>query len=140
MSFLASDKPPESQRVLSSRTGQQLRKMLEGVVSAEGTALSAGVDGYRVAGKTGTVHKSTPGGYAKDRYISLFAGMAPASNPRLVIVVMINEPSNGEYYGGVVAAPVFSNIMSGALRLLNVPPDNLPELHQAHLTKKAESA
>jgi len=140
ISFLVSDKPPSTQRVLSIRTCRQLRQMLEGVVSAEGTALSASVDGYRVAGKTGTVHKSTPGGYAKDRYVSVFAGMAPASNPRLVIVVMINEPSNGDYYGGVVAAPVFSNVMSGALRLLNVPPDDLPDLQQVNLIMQAESA
>ncbi len=140
ISFLVADKAPQTQRVLSVRTSRQLRKMLEGVVSADGTALSASVDGYRVAGKTGTVHKSTPGGYAKDRYVSVFAGMAPASKPRLVIVVMVNEPNNGDYYGGAVAAPVFSNVMSGALRLLNVPPDDLPELQQVHLQKQAESA
>ena len=140
ISFLLADKLTQTQRVLSPRTGHQLRKMLEGVVSAEGTALSARVDGYRVAGKTGTVHKSTPGGYAKDRYISVFAGMAPASTPRLVIVVVINEPSNGEYYGGVVAAPVFSNVMSGALRLLNISPDDLPDLQQVEWIKRAESA
>jgi cell division protein FtsI (penicillin-binding protein 3) len=86
----------------------------------------AAVQGYRVAGKTGTVHKSIAGGYAEDRYLSLFAGMAPASDPHLVAVVVIDEPSNGEHYGGKVAGPVFSKVMTGALRLLNVTPDDAP--------------
>jgi cell division protein FtsI (penicillin-binding protein 3) len=73
------------------------------------------------------VRKSGVGGYIEDRYLSLFAGLAPVSRPRLVMVVMINEPANGDYYGGVVAAPVFSNVMAGALRLLNIAPDALPE-------------
>ncbi|MDH3889149.1 MAG: penicillin-binding transpeptidase domain-containing protein, partial [Gammaproteobacteria bacterium] len=94
-----------------------------------GTAPLAAVNGYRVAGKTGTAHKSEAGGYAKKRYLSVFAGMAPASDPRLVAVVVINEPSNGEYYGGKVAAPVFSRVMAGALRLLNIPPDAVSLLH-----------
>ncbi len=83
--------------------------------------------GYRVGGKTGTVHKSIAGGYAEKQYVSVFAGIAPISNPRLVAIVMINEPSNGDYYGGKVAAPVFSSVMAGALRFLNVAPDALEE-------------
>jgi cell division protein FtsI (penicillin-binding protein 3) len=79
-----------------------------------------------VAGKTGTVKKSVAGGYAEDRYIAVFAGMAPASHPRLVTVVVIDEPSNGDYYGGLVAAPVFSSVMAGSLRFMNVSPDDLP--------------
>jgi cell division protein FtsI (penicillin-binding protein 3) len=79
--------------------------------------------GYRVAGKTGTAHKEENGGYAKNKYVASFVGLAPASNPRLVIAVMIDEPSAGEYYGGAVAAPVFSAVMGGALRMLGVPPD-----------------
>ena len=90
-----------------------------------GTAPKAAVPGYRVAGKTGTVHKSISGGYADDKYISVFAGMAPASNPGLVIAVVINEPRNGEHFGGLVAGPAFSRIMAGALRLLNVAPDDV---------------
>ncbi len=82
--------------------------------------------GYRVAGKTGTVHKIAHGRYSPDRYRSLFAGMAPASRPRLVGVVVIDEPHRGGYYGGAIAAPVFSRIMEATLRILNIPPDAIP--------------
>lgn len=129
VSFLRIDSAVEGERILSARVSRQVRNMLESVVSPSGTGNRARVPGYRVAGKTGTVHKSTAQGYAEDRYIAVFAGMAPASRPRLVLVVMINEPSNGEYYGGQVAAPVFSKVMGGALRLLDIPPDNLPVVH-----------
>jgi cell division protein FtsI (penicillin-binding protein 3) len=139
ITILTHDSVPEFQRVLSVKTSRRIRKMLEGVVSKEGTAVRARVEGYRVAGKTGTVHKSTSGGYAKNRYISVFAGLAPATRPRLVVVVTINEPHSGEYYGGIVAAPVFSKVMAGALRLLDVPPDNLPPL-QAHSDDMAGAA
>jgi membrane carboxypeptidase/penicillin-binding protein len=83
--------------------------------------------GYRVAGKTGTAHKSQGGGYAEDKYVAVFAGMAPASNPRLALAVMIDEPTGESYYGGQVAGPVFAAIMDEALRTMNVPPDALPE-------------
>jgi cell division protein FtsI (penicillin-binding protein 3) len=139
ITVLTRDSAPEFQRVLSVKTSRRIRKMLEGVVSQEGTAVRARVEGYRVAGKTGTVHKSTSGGYAKNHYISLFAGLAPATHPRLVIVVTINDPQSGEYYGGIVAAPVFSKVMAGALRLLDVPPDNLSPL-QAHSDDRAGAA
>ena len=86
----------------------------------------ASVDGYRVAGKTGTAWKSSPGGYSKDKYFSIFAGLAPASNPRLATVVVIDEPSGELYYGSDVAAPVFADVMSESLRLLAVPPDAMP--------------
>jgi cell division protein FtsI (penicillin-binding protein 3) len=79
--------------------------------------------GYRVAGKTGTAHKQENGGYAADKYIASFVGLAPVSAPRLVIAVMIDEPGDGQYYGGVVAAPVFAQVMRGALRSLGVPYD-----------------
>jgi cell division protein FtsI (penicillin-binding protein 3) len=115
------------QRVMNEDIAIQIRQMLERVVQPGGTATRAAVAGYRIAGKTGTVRKSGVGGYVEDRYLSLFAGLAPVSRPRLVMVVMINEPTNGDYYGGVVAAPVFSNVMAGALRLLNIAPDALPE-------------
>jgi len=78
-----------------------------------------------VAGKTGTVHKSRPGGYAEDDYIASFVGFVPASDPRLVMAVTIDEPRGEEHYGGQVAAPVFSRVMSEALRILNIPPDGL---------------
>ena len=83
----------------------------------------AQINGYRVAGKTGTAHKLIDGQYAKKSYISTFVGYAPASNPRLIVAVMIDEPSAGKYFGGAVAAPVFSNVMASALRILNVAPD-----------------
>ncbi len=116
----------EGQRVVDRQYARQVRKMLELAVGDEGTGSLARIPGYRVAGKTGTVRKSGVGGYQQDRYIAVFAGMAPASQPRMVMVVVINEPSNGEYYGGHVAAPVFSRVMFDALRLMNVPPDDLP--------------
>jgi len=125
VSLLRQEQAPEGKRVMSRATAVAMRKMLESVVSAEGTAPAAAVARYRVAGKTGTVKKSIAGGYAEDRYLAVFAGLAPASAPRLAIVVMLNEPSAGKFYGGQVAAPVFSKIMAGALRLLNIAPDAL---------------
>jgi len=127
LSLLRLDKPPKKAvRLLSVSTTRQLRRMLEAVVSREGTGLKALVSGYRVAGKTGTIRKIVEGRYTRDHFISLFAGMAPASQPRLVVVVMIDDPKRGGYYGGTVAAPVFSSIMGGALRVLNITPDALP--------------
>ena len=112
------------QAVFSATTARSVRDMLELVVQAGGTAPRARVAGYRVAGKTGTAHKrDANGGYGGDRYVASFVGLAPASDPRLIIAVMIDEPSDGQYYGGAVAAPVFSSVMSGALRMLSVPPD-----------------
>jgi cell division protein FtsI (penicillin-binding protein 3) len=110
--------------------------MMESVIMKDGTAYEARVDGYRVAGKTGTAKKAGAGGYVDKSYQAVFAGMAPASDPRLIIVVMIDEPSAGQYYGGVVSAPVFSKVMAGALRVLGVAPDQentMPVL----LTQKA---
>ncbi|MCB1857041.1 MAG: penicillin-binding protein 2 [Gammaproteobacteria bacterium] len=124
-SLLRLDKPVQGEPVLAKETARAVRRMMETVVSPEGTAPQAAVIGYRVAGKTGTVRKSVPGGYSKDRYLSIFAGIAPASAPRLVMVVVIDEPKGKQYYGGQVAAPVFSRVMSGALRLLNITPDDL---------------
>lgn len=120
--------PVEPRQIIHAKTARQVRHMMEAVTQPGGTAVDAAVNGYRVAGKTGTVHKSIAGGYAEDRYVSIFAGMAPASRPRLVMVVVINEPRNNEHYGGKVAGPVFANVMAGALRLLNIPPDDLPLL------------
>jgi len=111
--------------VLSENSLRKVRRMLERVVEEGGTGTRAAVPGYRIAGKTGTVKKSGAGGYVEDSYLALFAGLAPASNPRLAMVVMIDEPRGEEYYGGVVAAPVFSRVMAGALRMLDIPPDNV---------------
>ena len=115
--------PPPGHRVLAEGTAREMRVMLEMAVQPGGTAPRAQIMGYRVGGKTGTAHKQEHGGYAANKYISSFVGFAPASNPRLVIAVMLDEPSAGEYYGGAVAAPVFSQVMAGALRVLGVPPD-----------------
>jgi cell division protein FtsI (penicillin-binding protein 3) len=128
VAFLLDSEVAEERRVMPQQVARQVRAMLEQAAGPEGTAPAAQIAGYRVAGKTGTVHKSAVGGYSSDKYLSVFAGMAPASDPRLVMVVMIDEPSNGKHYGGLVAAPVFSRVISGALRLLAVPPDNLPLL------------
>ncbi|HXV11110.1 MAG TPA: penicillin-binding protein 2 [Burkholderiales bacterium] len=115
--------PPESSQVISARTARQVRHMLEMVVQPGGTATRARIPGYRVAGKTGTTHKLVAGSYAADRYISSFVGFAPASRPRLIVAVMIDEPAPGEHFGGVVAAPVFARVMAGGLRLLAVEHD-----------------
>jgi cell division protein FtsI (penicillin-binding protein 3) len=123
VSLLKNDGAPEAYRIMSAKTAHSVRSMLEQVVSREGTAIQASVPGFRIAGKTGTVKKASAGGYERGAYLSLFAGMAPASRPRLVMVVMIDEPSAGEYYGGAVAAPVFSSVMGEALRIMNAVPD-----------------
>ncbi|MEN6586387.1 MAG: penicillin-binding protein 2 [Sulfuricella sp.] len=122
LSMLKLDEAPAGERVFSPQTAQAVRSMLEMVVEPGGTAPRARIVGYRVAGKTGTAHKEENGGYAKDKYVASFVGLAPASDPRLIVAVMIDEPE-GQYYGGLVAAPVFSNVMGGALRMLSVPPD-----------------
>lgn len=116
------DSAPEGVRVISEHNANQLVTMLETVISEVGTARRAKVAGYRVAGKTGTAHKLTAAGYAEDRYVAVFAGLAPADNPRVVTVVVVDDPQ-GAYYGGLVAAPVFGRIMEGVLRTLNVEPD-----------------
>jgi cell division protein FtsI (penicillin-binding protein 3) len=123
VTVLKRHEPAVGQRVMSEQTARAVRTMLETVTSDSGTAPQARIMGYRVAGKTGTAHKLVDGRYAADRYIASFVGMAPASSPRLVVAVMIDEPNGKQYYGGLVAAPVFSKVMAGALRLLAVPPD-----------------
>ena len=123
ITFQKVDTPSEPERVLAAHATLQVRAMLEAVTGPGGTGRRARISGYRVAGKTGTVRKFTVGGYAEDRYIAVFAGMAPASSPRLVATVTIDEPSGKEYYGGQVAAPVFAEVMAGALRLRGVAPD-----------------
>jgi len=130
VSFLKVTEPVTASRVFSAGVARQVRTMLESVIQKGGTGIRAFIEGYRVAGKTGTVHKTVVGGYSEDRYLSLFAGMAPASNPRLIAVVIIDEPKGDQYYGGLVAAPVFAKVMAGALRLLDIPPDDLPVLKE----------
>ena len=125
VSVLKQDFPVMGQRVISRKTAFAVSQMLEMATQPGGTAPLARVDGYRVAGKTGTAHKLIDGKYAKNRYVSSFVGFAPVSNPRLIVAVMLDEPSAGKYFGGAVAAPVFSQVMTTALRLLNVPHDAL---------------
>jgi cell division protein FtsI (penicillin-binding protein 3) len=122
ISLLKVKEAPVGQQVFSATTANQVKGMLEMVVQPGGTALQAQVLGYRVAGKTGTSKKLGDHGYINE-YVASFVGMAPASNPRFIVAVMIDEPSNGAYYGGTVAAPVFSNIMADTLRLFAVPQD-----------------
>ena len=122
VSLLKVDGAIAGRPVISADTARAVRRMLEMAVSPGGTAPKAQVAGYRVAGKTGTAHKLDGRAYV-DKYVSSFVGFAPASNPRLVIAVMIDEPGGVQYYGGAVAAPVFSSIMGAALHLLGVPAD-----------------
>lgn len=125
VTLLRRDGRVEGERVLPEDIARTVSGMLETVTTEGGTALRARINGYRVAGKTGTVHKLTGAGYAANEYLSLFAGMAPVSRPRVVTVVVIDNPRNNAYYGGLVAAPVFSAVTAGALRTLNVSPDGI---------------
>ncbi len=114
---------PEGSRVFSKKVADQIALMLESAVSDDGTAPKARVDQYRVGGKTGTAHRVLNGRYQDDSYMSLFAGFAPISDPEIALVVSVNDPKGVDYYGGLVAAPVFSEVMAGALRLRGVAPD-----------------
>ncbi len=118
---------PASEQVVKASAANTVLHMLEGVVKkgAGGTGGLARVSGYRVAGKTGTIHKNKRGQYIEDQYIALFSGIIPVSDPELVMVVMVDRPSAGDYYGGLVAAPVFSYVMERSMRLLNIRPDDL---------------
>ncbi|GAA0680701.1 peptidoglycan D,D-transpeptidase FtsI [Marinobacterium maritimum] len=125
--LLKQTQPSAGMRVMPPGVAPQVLEMMETVIGPAGTGRRAAVEGYRVGGKTGTVHKASGGGYAEDKYVSVFTGVVPISNPRFVIAVMVDNPKGQEYYGGLVAAPIFSRIAGGALRLLNVPPDKWPE-------------
>ena len=126
VSLIAIDHPGDGEQVIAHDTANAVKRMLEEVVRPGGTGTKAAVTGYRIAGKTGTAWKSGVGGYSEDKYFSIFAGLAPASEPRLAAVVVIDEPGGELYYGSDVAAPVFSEVMAESLRLLAVPPDALP--------------
>jgi len=126
ISLVALDAPAEGEQVLAAESAAAVRRMLEEVVRPGGTGTKAAVTGYRIAGKTGTAWKFAAGGYSEDKYISIFAGLAPASDPRLAAVVVIDEPTGELYYGSDVAAPVFSDVVSESLRLLAIPPDAMP--------------
>jgi len=134
VSLLRIDEPPIARRIVNADTAKAVLSMLEVVVGPKGTGKRATVAGYRVAGKTGTVKKFSPGGYSEKRYTALFAGVAPISRPRLAVVVVVDEPNDGDYYGGEVAAPVFSRVVAGALRILAIAPDNFQSLGGAGTT------
>ena len=123
LTFQKSAELPQGSRVISEKTSKQMRLMMEAVTEPGGTATQARIAGYRVAGKTGTAHKLEGGRYV-NKYVGDFVGFAPVSNPRVIVAVMIDEPSSGGYYGGTVAAPVFAAITANVLRSLNVPPDS----------------
>jgi cell division protein FtsI (penicillin-binding protein 3) len=123
-SFVKATQDEFGVQVIDPTIAKNVMTMLETVTSSEGTAEKAAITGYHVAGKTGTSRKFNAGGYSK-RHISLFAGVVPLDNPKFAMVVVINEPAGRDYYGGLVSAPVFHNVMEGALRLMDVPPDNV---------------
>lgn len=126
LSLLKVDEPTPAERIMPARVARDVLRMLEGVTQKGGTGTRAQVPAFRVAGKTGTSHKVGSNGYEDDQYVAVFAGVAPVENPRFVAVVMIDEPQGAQYYGGEVAAPVFSRVMAGTLRLMNVAPDKMP--------------
>jgi cell division protein FtsI (penicillin-binding protein 3) len=132
LSLLAlEDDIPAGERVVSPDVARQVLQVLHAVTGEHGTARKARIPGYRVGGKTGTVHKVGPQGYIDDQYVALFAGIAPVEDPRLVTVVVINEPQGESYGGGSAAAPVFSRVTAGALRLLNLAPSIVPAADDA---------
>lgn len=138
ISLLAVDDTPEGSRVVDADLVKDIRHMLQAAAGHKGTGKRALISGYSVGGKTGTLHKvKTTGGYDENRYISAFAGLSPISNPRLVTVVVIDEPRDGDYFGGLVAAPVFSEVTGTALRLMQVTPDQLQTSPVAHLPPRS---
>ena len=131
---------PDGNRLISEEIADQVLKVLEAVTGEHGTARKARVPGYAVGGKTGTVHKVGPEGYQDDKYIAFFAGVAPAHDPRIVTVVVINEPQGESYGGGSAAAPVFSAVTEGALRLLNIAPTQFSDAEQAKKIERGGAA
>jgi len=128
ISMVALNSEPEGLRVINAAATKEVRHMLRAASSHKGTGRRAMIDGYSVGGKTGTLHKvKVEGGYDDNRYMSVFAGLSPISSPRLATVVVIDEPRQGDYFGGLVAAPVFSEITGNALRLMQVTPDEIDQ-------------
>jgi len=144
ISFERVSGPVPGEQVLDPKVAHELVQLMEHVVEKGGTATRASLIGYRVSGKTGTAFKSIAGGYSTDRYMAVFAGLVPASHPRLATVVVIDEPNSDflpgvMHQGGHVAAPVFASVMSGALRLMDVPPDDLQNVPAAKLVQVSET-
>lgn len=123
LTFQKSADMPTGTRIISEKTARQMRVMMESVTEPGGTATEARIAGYRVAGKTGTAYKLEGGRYV-NKYVGDFIGFAPASNPRVIVAVMIDEPTTGGHFGGTVAAPVFAAITANVLRSMNVQPDS----------------
>ncbi|PKH32907.1 penicillin-binding protein 2 [Pseudomonas prosekii] len=134
LTLIKTDKPPQTTQVLPENVAKTMQGMLTQVIEAPRGVFRAQVPAYHVAGKSGTARKTSVGtkGYAENSYRSLFAGFGPMSDPRFAIVVVIDEPTKAGYFGGLVSAPVFSKVMSGTLRLMNITPDNLPPTQQAN--------
>ncbi|MEM8983577.1 MAG: penicillin-binding transpeptidase domain-containing protein [Pseudomonadota bacterium] len=135
VSFVRQDQPVSGERILAEDNAAAVLAMMERVVGPGGTGTKAGVAGYRVAGKTGTAWKFAAGGYSENKYVSIFAGVAPVSAPRLAVVVIVDEPSRDDYYGGDVAAPVFARIVAESLRLLAITPDDLPDIDDGYVVQ-----
>ena len=131
--------PVAGERVMDAPVAHSLVQLMEHVVAAGGTGTRAAVVGFRVAGKTGTAWKSYAGGYSTDHYMAVFAGVVPASHPRFATVIVIDDPSGSLFYAADVAAPVFSNVMSGALRLMDIAPDDLQNVPAATLVQASET-
>jgi cell division protein FtsI (penicillin-binding protein 3) len=145
ISFERVSGPVPGEQVLDPKVAREMVQLMEQVVEKGGTGTRAALIGYRVSGKTGTAFKSIPGGYSTDRIMAVFAGLVPASHPKLATVVTIDEPSRDVQevgllaQGGSVAAPVFASVMSGALRLMDVPPDDLQNVPAASLVQTSEA-
>jgi cell division protein FtsI (penicillin-binding protein 3) len=136
LSLIRLDSPPlKTERIFSPQTAREVRAMLEMVVQPGGTAPKVRIPGYRVAGKSGTAHKVEGGRYAKNKYVASFAGFAPATDPRFVVAVMIDEPEGNSHFGGSVAGPVFTRVMSGLLRLYSVPQDMPTSAERMHIVQ-----
>jgi cell division protein FtsI (penicillin-binding protein 3) len=139
ISFERVSGPVPGEQVMDPKVAHALVRLMEQVVEKGGTATRASLIGYRVSGKTGTAWKSIAGGYSTDRYTAVFAGLVPASHPKLATVVLIDEPSGDLHQGGKVAAPVFSRVMSGTLRLMDIAPDDLQNVPAATLVLANEN-
>ena len=139
VTFLKRDGDVIGKQIISPKTAKTMAQMLETVTQQGGTATKSQVSGYRIGGKTGTSHKLVDGQYADRQYVSTFVGYGPVSSPRYIIAVTIDEPSAGKYFGGEVSAPVFSNVMTQALRMSGVLPD-VEALREASATKPAAVA
>jgi cell division protein FtsI (penicillin-binding protein 3) len=124
LSLFIVNTPPQTKQVISPKVALELRDMLETVLNKHGTAVAARVPNYIISGKTGTTRILGPHGYELNHHNAVFVGMAPATNPRLVIAVELHDPTKKAYFGGDVAGPIFAKVMGDALRILNVPPDN----------------